>query len=300
MRTDRREFVKLGAAAAASSLLPGGTEGAEMVKNAEQMPAAPGAAPLRLLSFSPKSGGTIRVGALTRANRIVDLGAAAKKQKAKLAFDPAEMLTLIASGETGLAQVRAIVAKAGEDGTALDEVKLAAPIPDPARNVYAVGWNYVEHFEEGKSLRDAEPDAPRAPGLLHEGLAHGERAVRPDSLRPGGLDADRLGGGARGDPREAGKERPGREGDGVRLRLLRHQRHDRPRSPAEEARRTVVQGKEPRRARAARPLDRHRGRLRPRRPPPRHARERRGQAGRLDPSRCTSRCRGSSRSCRWG
>jgi 2-keto-4-pentenoate hydratase/2-oxohepta-3-ene-1,7-dioic acid hydratase in catechol pathway len=169
MRTDRREFVKLGTAAAASGLLPGGAEGAEMTKNAEQLPAAPGAAPLRLLSFSPKGGGAIRVGALTRSNRVVDLGAAVRTQKAMLAFDPAEMLSLIASGETGLAQVRALVARAGESGAALDEVRLAAPIPVPARNVYAVGWNYVEHFEEGKSLRDANQALPEHPVFFTKG-----------------------------------------------------------------------------------------------------------------------------------
>ena len=169
MGTDRREFVKLGAAAAASGLLPGGAEGAEMTKNAEQMPVTSGVAPLRLLSFSPKSGGAIRVGALTRSNRVVDLGAAVKKQKAKLAFNSAEMLSLIASGETGLAQVHALVARAGEDGVALDEVRLAAPIPVPARNVYAVGWNYVEHFEEGKSLRDPNQTLPEHPVFFTKG-----------------------------------------------------------------------------------------------------------------------------------
>jgi 2-keto-4-pentenoate hydratase/2-oxohepta-3-ene-1,7-dioic acid hydratase in catechol pathway len=169
MGTDRREFMKLGAAAAAASVLPGGAEGAEMTKKAEEMPAAPGAAPLRLMSFSPKGGNAIRVGALTKSNRIVDLGAAARMQKVKLGFDPAEMVSLIASGETGLAQARALVAKAGDNGLALDEVRVSAPIPVPARNVYAVGWNYVEHFEEGKSLRDANQTLPEHPVFFTKG-----------------------------------------------------------------------------------------------------------------------------------
>ena len=169
MTSDRREFLKLGAAAAASSLLPGGTEGAETTKDVEGLPAGPGAVPLRLVSFSPKSGGAIRVGAVTKSGRIVDLGAAAKKGKAKLAFDPAQMVSLIASGEAGLAQVRALVTKAGEEGLTLDEVKLSAPIPVPLRNVYAVGWNYVEHFEEGKSLRDPNQTLPEHPVFFTKG-----------------------------------------------------------------------------------------------------------------------------------
>jgi 2-keto-4-pentenoate hydratase/2-oxohepta-3-ene-1,7-dioic acid hydratase in catechol pathway len=35
-------------------------------------------------------------------------------------------------------------------------VKLHAPIPRPAKNVFCVGWNYLEHFEEGaKKLQDS-------------------------------------------------------------------------------------------------------------------------------------------------
>jgi 2-keto-4-pentenoate hydratase/2-oxohepta-3-ene-1,7-dioic acid hydratase in catechol pathway len=169
MSTDRRQFMKLGAAAAATSLLPGGADGAEPTKPVEGVPAAPGSAPLRLVSFVPKGGGPIRVGALTATDRVVDLGAAAKKQKAKLAFDPVQMISLIASGEPGLAQVRALLAKEGDNGHSLFEVRLAAPIPAPARNVYAVGWNYVEHFEEGKSLRDQGQTLPEHPVFFTKG-----------------------------------------------------------------------------------------------------------------------------------
>jgi 2-keto-4-pentenoate hydratase/2-oxohepta-3-ene-1,7-dioic acid hydratase in catechol pathway len=52
---------------------------------------------------------------------------------------------------------------------ALAEVRLAAPIPAPARNVYAVGWNYVEHFEEGKSLRDPNQTLPEHPVFFTKG-----------------------------------------------------------------------------------------------------------------------------------
>ena len=131
--------------------------------------AAPGSGPLRLLSFSPKAGGAIRVGALTKSGRVVDVGAAAEKRKTALAFDPANMVSLIASGEAGLTQVRALLADAGDAGASLGDVKLAAPIPVPARNVYAVGWNYVEHFEEGKSLRDSGQTLPEHPVFFTKG-----------------------------------------------------------------------------------------------------------------------------------
>ena len=38
-----------------------------------------------------------------------------------------------------------------------------SPIPVPQRNVYAVGWNYLEHFEEGKAMRDPNQKYPEHP-----------------------------------------------------------------------------------------------------------------------------------------
>jgi len=42
-------------------------------------------------------------------------------------------------------------------------VKLHAPIPRPAKNVFCVGWNYLEHFDEGaKKLQDSR-ELPKYP-----------------------------------------------------------------------------------------------------------------------------------------
>jgi 2-keto-4-pentenoate hydratase/2-oxohepta-3-ene-1,7-dioic acid hydratase in catechol pathway len=139
-----------------------------MTETKDGTEAAPGSGPLRLLSFSPKGGGAIRVGALTKSGRIVDVGAAAEKRQTALAFDPGNMVSLIASGDAGLAHVHALVADA-DGGASLGDVKVAAPIPVPARNVYAVGWNYVEHFEEGKSLRDSGQTLPEHPVFFTKG-----------------------------------------------------------------------------------------------------------------------------------
>jgi 2-keto-4-pentenoate hydratase/2-oxohepta-3-ene-1,7-dioic acid hydratase in catechol pathway len=140
-----------------------------MAETKDGTEAAPGSGPLRLLSFSPRAGGAIRAGALTKSGRIVDVGAAAEKRQTALAFDPGSMVSLIASGDAGLAQVRALVADAGDGGASLSDVKVASPIPVPARNVYAVGWNYVEHFEEGKSLRDSGQTLPEHPVFFTKG-----------------------------------------------------------------------------------------------------------------------------------
>lgn len=44
-------------------------------------------------------------------------------------------------------------------GVPLGQVRLLAPIPQPRRNVFCVGWNYSEHFQEGANLR-ADQGAP--------------------------------------------------------------------------------------------------------------------------------------------
>lgn len=40
---------------------------------------------------------------------------------------------------------------------------LQAPIPRPRRSVFCVGWNYLEHFEEGKGLRGGGADPVEIP-----------------------------------------------------------------------------------------------------------------------------------------
>ncbi|HTS03899.1 MAG TPA: fumarylacetoacetate hydrolase family protein [Thermoanaerobaculia bacterium] len=140
-----------------------------MAKKVPGTKAVPAAFPLRLATFTPKRGGSTRLGAVTGQDRVLDLRAAARRLRVKLVFDPADMVSLIASGAAGLAQVRTLVSKAGREGTPLEDVRLAAPIPVPLRNVYAVGWNYLEHFEEGKSLRDAGQTLPEHPVFFTKG-----------------------------------------------------------------------------------------------------------------------------------
>lgn len=33
-------------------------------------------------------------------------------------------------------------------------MRLWPPIPRPRANIYAVGWNYLNHFEEGKAVKE--------------------------------------------------------------------------------------------------------------------------------------------------
>jgi 2-keto-4-pentenoate hydratase/2-oxohepta-3-ene-1,7-dioic acid hydratase in catechol pathway len=124
---------------------------------------------MQLLSFIPSPGEPIRVGALTPNGRVVDLGAEARRRSVPLSFDPADMLSLIAAGEKALGGVQALIEGAAGDSPRVEDVHLTAPIPVPRRNVVCVGWNYVEHFEEGKTLRDAGQALPEHPVFFTKG-----------------------------------------------------------------------------------------------------------------------------------
>ena len=80
-----------------------------------------------------------------------------------LAFDPASMISLIAGGDAALNQAREIARGAAGEYPKFSDVNVASPIPVPQRNIYAVGWNYLEHFEEGKATRDPNQKYPEHP-----------------------------------------------------------------------------------------------------------------------------------------
>lgn len=44
-------------------------------------------------------------------------------------------------------------------GRRLGDIRLLPPVGHPARNVFCVGWNYVEHFEEGQGRREGQDRA---------------------------------------------------------------------------------------------------------------------------------------------
>jgi 2-keto-4-pentenoate hydratase/2-oxohepta-3-ene-1,7-dioic acid hydratase in catechol pathway len=104
---------------------------------------------MRLLTYAAKKkGAPARVGAMSGPEHLVDLK-----------FD--DMLSLIAAGRAGLLKAK----KALEKGRniPLSSVRILAPIPRPRKNVFCVGWNYVEHFEEGAKARTNVTELPKHP-----------------------------------------------------------------------------------------------------------------------------------------
>ena len=168
MDESRRGFIAMSATLAAGAVLPGETRaadtpGATAPQNLAQT------ADLRLATFSTPGEPALRTGLVLDDGRVIDLGREAKRRGMTLAFDPASMISLIAGGDAALKQAREIAQGAAGDYPKFSDVNVASPIPVPQRNIYAVGWNYLEHFEEGKATRDPNQKYPEHPVFFSKG-----------------------------------------------------------------------------------------------------------------------------------
>ena len=115
--------------------------------------------------------GAPRAGVVPRDDTVVDVGSLS-------ANAPSQMLALIAAGPSLWKHVADEASRAR--GAPLDARALRAPIPQPRRNVFCVGWNYSEHFAEGMGLRGQEPaqEIPEFPSLFSKNPA---TVVGPDA-----------------------------------------------------------------------------------------------------------------------
>ncbi|HWP34739.1 MAG TPA: fumarylacetoacetate hydrolase family protein [Thermodesulfobacteriota bacterium] len=118
---------------------------------------------MRLLTFARDSDRAPRVGVLTEEGRVLDIEQEARRAGRPLPFDPADMVSLIEAGQPALDTVRELAMAARGTGTPLERVRVLAPIPRPRKNVFCIGWNYLEHFAEGQGFRPAGQELPEHP-----------------------------------------------------------------------------------------------------------------------------------------
>ena len=98
------------------------------------------------------------------AEGVLDLPAAARLAGERTA--PESVLEIIRSGAAGYEQSARLLARASQLQTALlphAAVKLLAPIPQPPRNIFCVGRNYLDHVKEGYQARGGELKLPEVP-----------------------------------------------------------------------------------------------------------------------------------------
>jgi len=113
---------------------------------------------MKLATFSPLPSGNPRPGLVIDDKRIVDIPAALGADE-----DTRTMLGIIRAGAPMMQRLRDLASKPPANCAALTEVKLHAPIPRPAKNVFCVGWNYLEHFEEGAQKLQDKRELPAHP-----------------------------------------------------------------------------------------------------------------------------------------
>ena len=105
---------------------------------------------MKLVTYSPLPSGKPRPGLVIEGQRVIDIPAALGADA-----DTNTMLGIIQAGPAMLERLRNLEKNPPAAMAKLADVKLHAPIPRPAKNVFCVGWNYLEHFDEGaKKLQD--------------------------------------------------------------------------------------------------------------------------------------------------
>ena len=108
---------------------------------------------MRLVTYQPLNTPLFKTGILISKDEVLDIVAEATARDSKLWVDT--MLAIISGGETVMSLLREIERAPKTEPILLNKVLLKAPIPRTTKNVFCVGWNYLEHFEEGgKKLED--------------------------------------------------------------------------------------------------------------------------------------------------
>lgn len=115
---------------------------------------------MRLVTFTPRTHGPQHLGLVRDGKEVVDL-----KNAGSAPFDAGDMVSLIAAGAPALQWLRD-VASTARNPLPLAGVILMAPIPRPRKNVFCVGWNYLEHFEEGAKARPHVQEMPAHPAFF--------------------------------------------------------------------------------------------------------------------------------------
>jgi 2-keto-4-pentenoate hydratase/2-oxohepta-3-ene-1,7-dioic acid hydratase in catechol pathway len=113
---------------------------------------------MKLATYSPLPAGNPRPGLVIEGRRLIDIPAALGDDD-----DTSTLLGIIRAGAPMLERLRTLEARTPVGSIELADVKLHSPIPRPIKNVFCVGWNYLEHFEEGGRKLQDDRELPEHP-----------------------------------------------------------------------------------------------------------------------------------------
>lgn len=116
---------------------------------------------MRLVTYQPLNTDLLKTGIQLNQYDVLDIAAEAAARGSKAAVGT--MLDIIQGGAATMALLQEIAAAPKTTPVVLNSALLKAPIPRPLKNVFCVGWNYLEHFEEGGAKLQDSRELPKYP-----------------------------------------------------------------------------------------------------------------------------------------
>ena len=116
---------------------------------------------MRLVTFQPLGSSDLKTGILIGKDQVIDIVADANARGATQKV--ATMLDIIAGGDATMALLRGIESAPKATPIMLNKALLRAPIPRTTKNIFCVGWNYLEHFAEGGAKMQDDRKLPDWP-----------------------------------------------------------------------------------------------------------------------------------------
>lgn len=116
---------------------------------------------MRLVTYQLLNTSELKTGILISKDQVLDIVAETGARGS--VTHVATMLDIIRGGEPTMTLLREIVAAPKTDPILLNKVLLKAPIPRPNKNIFCVGWNYLDHFQEGGNMLKDDRELPQYP-----------------------------------------------------------------------------------------------------------------------------------------
>ena len=116
---------------------------------------------MRLVTYQLLESQELKTGIQISKDQVIDIAAEAKARGG--AQFVTTMLDIIAGGAATMTLLREIEASPKTAPIMLNKALLKAPITRPLKNVFCVGWNYLEHFEEGGAKLEDKRELPKWP-----------------------------------------------------------------------------------------------------------------------------------------
>ncbi len=116
---------------------------------------------MRLVTYLPINTSVLKTGIQINKDEIIDIVTEARARDSALKVDT--MLDIIQGGDAVMGLLRAIEAAPTSAPILLNHALLKAPIPRTTKNVFCVGWNYLDHFAEGGKTLDDKRELPTWP-----------------------------------------------------------------------------------------------------------------------------------------